>query len=209
MNVIADLQLHSRFSRAVSPAMTIPNIAMWAARKGIGLVATGDWTHPLWMREIRESLEEVGNGLLQLKRSPPYVANENLAPSSEKLISKSSDPRSPKSEDGQNFVGSPSGLRAFSLYWGLRREEDIFWKEELEELAVKYPNFKFVLTLSQPSESWAGRSGRVGEHVFANEQNLLDCDFYLCGNKAMVTEMEAKLLAKSVPKGQIKKELFY
>ena len=61
MHVIADLQLHSRFSRAVSPQMTIPNIAAWAARKGIGLVATGDWTHPLWMREIRESLEEVGN----------------------------------------------------------------------------------------------------------------------------------------------------
>ncbi|KKU87366.1 MAG: hypothetical protein UY16_C0029G0005 [Candidatus Gottesmanbacteria bacterium GW2011_GWA2_47_9] len=69
MHVIADLQLHSRFSRAVSPQMTIPNIAAWAARKGIGLVATGDWTHPLWMREIRESLEEVGNGLLRLKNT--------------------------------------------------------------------------------------------------------------------------------------------
>ncbi len=67
MHVIADLQLHSRFSRAVSPQMTIPNIAMWARRKGIGLIATGDWTHPLWMREIEKDLEEVGNGLLRLK----------------------------------------------------------------------------------------------------------------------------------------------
>src|SRR3989344_3154845 len=66
MQIIADLQLHSRFSRAVSPAMTIPAIFEWASRKGIGLVATGDWTHPLWMREIRENLEEVGNGLLRL-----------------------------------------------------------------------------------------------------------------------------------------------
>jgi len=67
MHVIADLQLHSRFSRAVSPAMTIPNIAMWARRKGIGLVATGDWTHPVWFREIESDLEEMGNGLLTLK----------------------------------------------------------------------------------------------------------------------------------------------
>ena len=67
MQVIADLQLHSRFSRAVSPQMTLPNIAMWAKRKGIGLVATGDWTHPIWFREIERDLEELGNGLLALK----------------------------------------------------------------------------------------------------------------------------------------------
>ncbi len=68
MQVIADLQLHSRFARAVSKHMTIPNIAGWAKRKGIGLVATGDWTHPVWFREIGENLEEVGNGLLRLKK---------------------------------------------------------------------------------------------------------------------------------------------
>lgn len=67
MKIIADLQLHSRFSRAVSKHMTIPNIAMWAYRKGIGLVATGDWTHPQWFREIERDLEEAGSGLLQLK----------------------------------------------------------------------------------------------------------------------------------------------
>lgn len=67
MHVFADLQLHSRFARAVSKQMTIPNIAGWAKRKGIGLVATGDWTHPLWFREITESLDEIGNGLLRLK----------------------------------------------------------------------------------------------------------------------------------------------
>lgn len=65
--MIADLQLHSRFSRAVSKAMTIPAIAAWARRKGIGLVATGDWTHPMWFREVERDLEELGNGLLKLK----------------------------------------------------------------------------------------------------------------------------------------------
>jgi len=69
MQIITDLHLHSRFSRAVSPQMTIDGIAGWAGKKGIGLVATGDWTHPMWMREIGEKLEEDGSGLLRLKNS--------------------------------------------------------------------------------------------------------------------------------------------
>jgi uncharacterized protein (TIGR00375 family) len=67
MNVIADLQLHSRFSRAVSREMTLSNLATWATRKGIGVIATGDWTHPMWFREIESQLMELGNGLLRLK----------------------------------------------------------------------------------------------------------------------------------------------
>ena len=83
--------------------------------------------------------------------------------------------------------------------------EDIFWKEEFEALAAGHPNFQFVLTLSQPSESWqsAGvRRGRVSDHVFIDEQNLMASDFYLCGNKPMVTEMEAALLAKECRKNR-------
>ena len=67
MQVIADLQLHSKYARAVSPQMVIPQIWEWAKIKGIGLIATGDWTHPLWMREIKNDLEETGSGLLRLK----------------------------------------------------------------------------------------------------------------------------------------------
>lgn len=71
MHVIADLQLHSKYSRAVSPQMVLPEICAWTRRKGMGLVATGDWTHPLWMREIKAELEEAGNGLLKLKTATP------------------------------------------------------------------------------------------------------------------------------------------
>jgi len=71
MQIIADLQLHSKYSRAVSPNMVLPEICAWTRRKGMGLVATGDWTHPLWMREIKENLEELGNGLLKLKTATP------------------------------------------------------------------------------------------------------------------------------------------
>jgi len=58
MQVIADLHIHSKYSRAVSPQMTIPFIWEWAKRKGITLMTTGDWTHPLWIREIKQNLEE-------------------------------------------------------------------------------------------------------------------------------------------------------
>src|SRR3990170_3759119 len=70
MRLLADLQLHSRFSRAVSPAMNVPTISEWAAKKGIGLAATGDWTHPLWFRELEANLEEVGEGVFRAKNQP-------------------------------------------------------------------------------------------------------------------------------------------
>ncbi|MBI2007458.1 MAG: DNA helicase UvrD, partial [Candidatus Blackburnbacteria bacterium] len=60
MQIIADLQLHSKYSRAVSKDMVVSEIARWAGIKGIDLVTTGDWTHPLWFRELQASLEEAG-----------------------------------------------------------------------------------------------------------------------------------------------------
>ena len=68
MEVIADLHIHSKYSRAVSQQMVIPEIASWAAKKGIKLVGTGDWTHPLWLRELKENLEEAGEGVYTPKK---------------------------------------------------------------------------------------------------------------------------------------------
>ncbi len=70
MKIIADLQIHSRFARAVSSQMTVPVISDWADKKGIGLVATGDWTHPLWFRELQSQLVEVNEGIFKAKDSP-------------------------------------------------------------------------------------------------------------------------------------------
>jgi DNA helicase-2/ATP-dependent DNA helicase PcrA len=67
MEVIADLHLHSKYSRAVSQNMTLPTIVEWAAKKGIGLVSTADWTHPIWLREIKSRLTEAGEGVYKLK----------------------------------------------------------------------------------------------------------------------------------------------
>lgn len=69
MQVIADLEVHSKHARAVSSSMNIPTIAEWATKKGIGLVGTGDFTHPMWLRELEANLLEAGEGVYKLKNS--------------------------------------------------------------------------------------------------------------------------------------------
>lgn len=69
MEIIADLHLHSKYSRAVSQSMTLPVMAQFARQKGLNLLTTGDWTHPLWFREIKQELEEADQGIYKLKSS--------------------------------------------------------------------------------------------------------------------------------------------
>ena len=64
---IADLHIHSRFSRATSKDGDLPHLDWWARRKGIGLVGTGDFTHPAWRAELREQLVPAGEGLYTLR----------------------------------------------------------------------------------------------------------------------------------------------
>lgn len=57
MQLITDFHIHSRFSRACSKYLTLPNIEAWCQVKGIDIVGTGDFTHPVWLNEIRQQLE--------------------------------------------------------------------------------------------------------------------------------------------------------
>jgi len=67
LRVIADLHIHGRFSRATSDQMSIPEIARYSRIKGLNLVGTGDFTHPLWLKEINETLTpEQNTGLFKL-----------------------------------------------------------------------------------------------------------------------------------------------
>lgn len=67
MEFIADLHIHSSFSRATSKDMNLENLYAWAQRKGIAVVGTGDFTHPLWFAELQEKLEPAEAGLFKLK----------------------------------------------------------------------------------------------------------------------------------------------
>lgn len=68
MRVIFDLELHSKYARAVSKEMVPENMAEWAAKKGIDVLGTGDFTHPAWFAELKEKLEPAEPGLLKLKK---------------------------------------------------------------------------------------------------------------------------------------------
>lgn len=68
MRFIADLHIHSKYSRATSKDMAPEALWRWAQLKGITVVGTGDFTHPAWLMELTEKLEPAGNGLFRLKK---------------------------------------------------------------------------------------------------------------------------------------------
>lgn len=68
MPFIADLHIHSKYSRATSPQMEVETLAVWAKLKGIDLLGTGDFTHPLYLAELRGQLTPAANGLYRLKK---------------------------------------------------------------------------------------------------------------------------------------------
>ena len=75
MKMIADLHIHSRFSMATSKEGMPENLDFWARKKGISLIGTGDFTHPVWREELKERLVSEGNGLYRLRDE--YVKEES------------------------------------------------------------------------------------------------------------------------------------
>jgi len=72
---LADMHIHSRYSMATSKALGPRQLAAWGAVKGLQVIATSDFTHPGWLAELEEALEEEGNGLLRL-RDPSHLSEE-------------------------------------------------------------------------------------------------------------------------------------
>jgi uncharacterized protein (TIGR00375 family) len=74
MRIVADLHIHSRYSRACSREMNALSLARWAEIKGVQLLGTGDFTHPCYLAELKAELEPTGGGLLRPKKrkNPPY-----------------------------------------------------------------------------------------------------------------------------------------
>ena len=64
---IADFHIHSRYSMATSKFLTPEYLDLWARKKGIHILGTGDFTHPLWREELKEKLEPAEPGLYKLK----------------------------------------------------------------------------------------------------------------------------------------------
>ncbi len=62
MQFIADFHIHSKYSRATSRDMDVDHLVKWSKLKGISLLGTGDFTHHLWLEELKSKLEPEGNG---------------------------------------------------------------------------------------------------------------------------------------------------
>jgi CDP-4-dehydro-6-deoxyglucose reductase, E3 len=95
--------------------------------------------------------------------------------------------------------------RGFTLLFGVRYESHLLYREEFEEMARTYANFRFWPTLTLPDAGWTGRSGRVQAHLAEAIGERRDVDFYLCGLKEMVDETRGILKSQ----GFDRKQIFY
>lgn len=93
----------------------------------------------------------------------------------------------------------------FTLLFGVRHESHLIYRAEFEDLASRYPNFRFWPTLSRPPASWSGRTGHVQTHLEEALGGRRDIDVYLCGLKLMVDDVRSRLRAD----GFDRKQIFY
>jgi DNA helicase II / ATP-dependent DNA helicase PcrA len=83
MRYIADLHIHSLYSRATSKESHIRSLAAWSQIKGVHLLGTGDFTHPFWFHELQKTLEPAEPGFFRLKESvipdslPPFISSQS------------------------------------------------------------------------------------------------------------------------------------
>ncbi|MFA4891000.1 MAG: FAD-dependent oxidoreductase [Candidatus Gracilibacteria bacterium] len=118
----------------------------------------------------------------------------------------------------QSTNASTAAPQQFQLLFGVRHIKDIFYKDFFDQLAKKYPNFKYTLTLSQPeSPDWEASGGKIGR-ITAHLEKL---DFspnepfdpkrtnaYVCGLKDMVLQVTEMLQQKGLPKEALYSERF-
>ncbi|RME06817.1 MAG: hypothetical protein D6812_01045, partial [Deltaproteobacteria bacterium] len=94
------------------------------------------------------------------------------------------------------------------LIYGARSPEDLVYGEEFEELAGRYPNFRYVPCVQSPSAGW---KGEVGSEVACLERTIRSPEgrlAYLCGLRALVTPAEEALLRIGFPAEQIRRERY-
>ena len=77
--VFADLHIHSRHSRATSKNLSVDNLEKWAKIKGLNLLGTGDFQHPLWRKELDEKLREDDKGILRTASGFPFIWQSEIS----------------------------------------------------------------------------------------------------------------------------------
>ena len=85
-----------------------------------------------------------------------------------------------------------------TLIWGLRNERDLYYQDELADLAAQFPEFSYRITLSQPTAEWKGATGRVQSVVEAATNRVDDVAVYVCGSRAMIQSVSALIRSRGV-----------
>jgi uncharacterized protein (TIGR00375 family) len=78
MKFLADFHIHSRYSYATSKTMDLQALAIWGQLKGLTLMGTGDFTHPIWQKELQTMLEPAEQGLFTLQSKYQSVVDSNV-----------------------------------------------------------------------------------------------------------------------------------
>jgi ferredoxin-NADP reductase len=95
-----------------------------------------------------------------------------------------------------------------TLILGARYPQGLLYGEEMQDLAERYPRFRYLPTLTRPPEAWSGRTGRVQAHLYAELEGVETPQVYLCGMKEMVDDIRATLKARGFDRKQIVSEKF-
>ena len=95
-----------------------------------------------------------------------------------------------------------------TLLFGVRHENALLYRDELEELAKQYPTFRFLPTVTRPTERWEGRTGRVQTHLdealaLHEPEEISNVDVYICGMPEMVDDVRKQLKQRGFDRKQI------
>jgi CDP-4-dehydro-6-deoxyglucose reductase len=97
----------------------------------------------------------------------------------------------------------------YKLFFGVRREIDMYYISELDRLKKHLPNFEYHFVLSRPSESWQGKKGYVQHHLKDVDYKNTPTTFYLCGNGGMIKDVKHQLIeVDGIDKAKIWAEAF-
>jgi NAD(P)H-flavin reductase len=95
-----------------------------------------------------------------------------------------------------------------TLLFGARHERGLLYREDMERMAREFNTFRFLPTLSEPGESWKGRTGRVQAHLdealgLGTPEEIANVDVYVCGLKKMVDDVRQELKCRGLDRKQI------
>lgn len=85
----------------------------------------------------------------------------------------------------------------YRMFFGVRNEQEIYYKPQLDQLSEEMKDFKYEYVLSRPSEKWVGKKGYVQHFLNEIDFKNIDTTFYLCGNGGMIKEVKATLIEQN------------